>query len=279
MKKVIALLVTILTVIAIAITPIASAQSAPPMKYVVMGDSIAFGDGVYNSEEAVYGRYVADTLSWDYTNIGVNGFTSAQLVEHLKRSENIEAVRKADVISISIGGNDFLQQNIPLLIALAAVGDYHHLDNIQADLYTNLTTVVAMIREVNPAAIILLQTLYNTHVGVLGAVYDLAIPRVSAVVTEYQAANPENCYVVDVAKKFEGHPEYVAVDTIHPTSLGNVALAEAVLEKLCELGLSDTATPVVNTKGIDEIPGATVIFGRILDLFRKLIAMLRGSAV
>lgn len=269
MKKIIAVLIA-LTMLTCFI-PLADADE--PLRYVLIGDSIAFGSGVYNSTEACYGKIVADTNGYIYDNYAVSGFTSGNVISTLQQSEVISAVEKADIISISVGGNDFLQQNIPLLVSQAAVGIYTHLDNIEKNLYKNLATIITTIREVNPDVVILMQTLYNTHIGVLGAIYDLAIPRVNRVIYGYLDENPGAYLLLDVAAAFDGHPEYVAADTIHPSAEGNIAIAELVLAKLYELGLGTNLTPVVNAAGIDQIPFISTILKKIFDVFRAFAGM------
>ena len=52
--------------------PAAVAADAP-LRYVVLGDSIGYGAGVLNPDEACYGRIVADTNGYDYQNHAVSG--------------------------------------------------------------------------------------------------------------------------------------------------------------------------------------------------------------
>lgn len=266
MKKFVAVIVSICCLL--CISPVAFATA--PLNYVVLGDSIAAGSGVYNSEEACYGKIVADTNGYEYSNFAVAGYRSEDLLNiTLARDDVKKALKKADIVSISIGGNDFLQQDLPKLIALAAIGDYHHLENIEANLYTNIDKIITAIRKLNPDCVILMQTLYNTHTGLMEDIYDLAIPRVNDAVISYYNNNPGAYEIVDVETAFEGHPEYVAVDTIHPTAVGNVVLAQCVLDKISELGLGEETEPTVNTTGIDEIPYTSYILSFFLNLFRN----------
>ena len=268
MKKLLAFVIAVCMLLCVC--PVAFAEQ--PLKYVVIGDSIAAGSGVLNSENACYGKIVADTNGYDYMNYGVPGDRSQDLLEIIKRTDVLTSLADADIISISIGGNDFLQQDLPKLIALAAVGDYHHLENIERDLTENLGEIVGLIRENNPDALIMLQSLYNTHIGVLGAVYDLAIPRVNAAVNAvYDEYADGNILIVDLASDFENHPEYVALDTIHPTAVGNIRIAEIILDTLAQRGLGVTSAEIaVNVTGIDEIPYSSYIIKAILDFFRNI---------
>lgn len=270
MKKVIAIITAVCCLLCIC--PVVFAEG--PLNYVVLGDSIGYGSGVYNSQDACYGKIVADTNGYNYSNYAVPGYRSEDLLYiTLGRSDVRNAVAQADIISISIGGNDFLQQDLPKLIGLAMVGDYHYLEDIEANLYTNLDRIVTLIKELNPDCTILMQTLYNTHIAAMGAIYDLAIPRVNEAVLSYLANNPGAYEIVDVAAAFEGHPEYVAVDTIHPTAVGNVVIAELVLAKISELGFGGATEPAVSATGIDEIPFISYILNFFFNLFRNFFRL------
>ena len=270
MKKIISIILTLCFILALC--PAVFAEET--LNYVVLGDSIAAGTGVLNGKQACYGKIVADTNGYNYVNYGVNGYRSIDLIDRVLTNEQaINDIKNADIVSISIGGNDFLQQNLPKLIYLAAQGDYHHLDNIEANLYDNLDVIITTIRSLAPDCVILMQTLYNTHISLMGEIYDLAIPRVNNVVYSYLENNPGVYEVIDAATAFDGHPEYVAVDTIHPTAVGNVAMAEIILEKLNDLGLGDNTEPEVNAIGIDEIPFSSYFFSLLMKIFRTFASV------
>ena len=84
----------------------AAAEDAP--HYVVLGDSIAFGSGLSNPRQAVYGRIVADTNGYAYDNFAVPGHTTQNLLQRMQNEQVKTAIADADIISISIGGNNFL---------------------------------------------------------------------------------------------------------------------------------------------------------------------------
>ena len=79
---------------------------------VVLGDSIAWGTGIYNSDEACYGRIVANTNGYNYKNYAFDGCRSWDLLSLLDEKDVKDSIKEADIINISIGGNDFLQQNL-----------------------------------------------------------------------------------------------------------------------------------------------------------------------
>lgn len=248
-----------------------AAHAQEPLNYLLLGDSIAQGYGVYNRDKACYGKIVADTNGYSYTNYAVNGYRSCDLISQLGNPEVKAAVEKADIISLSIGGNDFLQQNLPRIAVEVLAGNYKIVNDVKEIFAENFAVIIGTIRELNPDAVILVQTLYNPMKSILGDFYGLATVRVNEAINEYLDENPDAFYLVDTAPVMENHPECVAVDTVHPSAVGNVAIAEVVLEKLYELGLGENTEPVINAVGIDEIPFTSYIVKFFIELFKIVV--------
>ena len=108
-KRILAVLLSILMLLPVLSV---SAVAADRTLLVVLGDSIAYGSGLVNPREAVYGRIVADTNGWAYENYAIPGSTTQALLRRLENEQVKDAVTRADVISISIGGNNFLLDNL-----------------------------------------------------------------------------------------------------------------------------------------------------------------------
>lgn len=254
-----------------------AAHAREPLNYLLLGDSIAQGFGVYNRDEACYGRIVADTNGYGYANYGVDGLRTCDLIEQLDSSEVAAAVENADIISLSIGGNDFLQQNLPRIAVEVLAGNYKIVNDIKEIFADNFAVIIGRIKELNPDAVILVQTLYNPMKSVLGDFYGLATVRVNEAINEYLDENPGAFYIVDTAPVMENHPECVALDTIHPSAVGNEAIAAVVLEKLYDLGLGENTEPVINAIGIDELPFMSYIIRFFRELFIKAFEMINIS--
>ena len=270
MKKVICLFLSACLLFACVLP--AFAEEAP--HYVVLGDSIAQGYGVYNRGDAAYGRIVADTNGYTYANYGVNGLRSWDLIELLKRDDVAADVAKADIISLSIGGNDYLQQNLPRIFAEVAQDNYKIVNDIQDNFREYFAEIIDLLKAANPDAALFVQTLYNPRFDALRDFYGLATDRINAVITEYLAANPGAFYLVDTVPVMEGHPEYIAVDTVHPSAVGNEALARLVLQRLYEEGYGENTEPVINRIGIDEIPFTSYILRAVRDFFRQVTELI-----
>ena len=273
MKKVLCLLLS--CCLAFACLLPALAEDAP--HYVVLGDSIAQGSGVYNRGDAAYGRIVADTNGYTYVNYGVNGLRSWDLIELLGREDVAADVARADIISLSIGGNDYLQQNLPKIFAEVSQGNYKIVNDIQNNFREYFAEIVDLLKTANPGVALFVQTLYNPRFDALRDFYGLATDRINAVITEYLAANPGAFYLVDTIPVMEGHPEYIAVDTVHPSAVGNEALARLVLQRLQEEGYGENTEPVINRRGIDEIPFSSYLLKALRDFFTKVIEIIRSA--
>lgn len=256
-----------------------SAFAAENKTYLVLGDSIGVGLGIANPDEACYGRIIANTNGYNYYNDAVSGYRSDDLLGHLYRTDVASHVRAADIISISIGGNDFLRNNYVGLIAQASVGDFRAVDEAVNGVRTNFDSIMARIRKLNPSALILMQTLYNPQDSnpALKATYAKTVARLNAVFTDYDANHPGEIEIVDVAKAFEGKVGLIAADTIHPSAEGNLVIARAVQAKLYALGVANASQITVVTEPRDhgEIVSRKTVFERIKDFFIRLAAMIR----
>lgn len=224
--------------------------------YLVLGDSIAYGSGVSNSREACYGKIVADTNGYDYANHAVPGHTTTNLIKRLKDETVIADLKKADIISISIGGNDFLMSNlIGLMFDSIVLGDHSEYDRIADSFYKNFCEIIDIINYHNADAVILMQTLYNPQSGYLRAPYQEGADRINAAIERYNTENPGEIIIVDVGTALGDDMENYADDEIHPSTKGNEIIAKKVLDKLNELNLGTSVTPVINEKGKDiDIP-------------------------
>lgn len=251
-----------------------AAEDEQPLNYVILGDSIGWGAGVLNSDEAVFGKIVADTNGYNFKNDAVNGYTTSDLLRHLNKEEIAADVAAADIISVSIGGNNFLRGNMQALIEQANNGDFSGFDKIAENFYPEFSAIIERIKELNPDAVILAQTLYNPGADYIKEIYQQGADRLNAGYRRYLDENPGAYELLEVADAFVGHPEYVAADYIHPSAKGNEVIAKIVLEKLCELGLGENTEPVINHEGINQTEIFSIKF--IAYLFRTFFARIKA---
>ena len=274
LKKILAvLLCAVMTFACCGLAAFAEDASADAPFYLVLGDSIGYGSGLANPREAAYGKIVADTNGYAYANDAIPGYTTGALLRLMQTDEVKADIEKADIISISIGGNNFLLGNMTQLMADVLVkNDASGFDAIGAAYYDDLCVIIAFIRSLNPDAVILMQTLYNPQTGYMGEVYDHGTAWINGSVNRYAEEHPGEIEIVDVAARLTDHPGDFAADRIHPSAAGNEKIAAAILEKLAELGLGEATEPVITTPGRDaRIPGGGF---NMLELFARFLHLL-----
>ncbi len=273
-KRILAVLLSAVLLLGLAGT----AAAAERPFYLVLGDSIAFGSGLSNPREAVYGKVVADTNGYDYANYAVPGHTTANLLKRMENEAVRNAIARADIISISIGGNNFLLGNLNALLFDGIVKqDFTKLDEIAAGFYDDLDTIVTTIRAQNATAAIVLQTLYNPQTGYIGDVYQQGADRLNKALRAYDEAHPGTILIADVGAALTDSDRDFAEDRIHPSAAGNEKIARVVLQTLKDNALGDATEPVIQTAGKDAHGmGIFTVFVNLYGNFFHILAVIRG---
>lgn len=75
--------------------------------YLALGDSITTGYGLKENEKS-FPEIVAQTKGYALVNRAVNGNTASGIIEQMKEPAVIMDIQKADVITITCGGNDLM---------------------------------------------------------------------------------------------------------------------------------------------------------------------------
>ena len=250
-----------------------AAAAEDQTRYVVLGDSIAYGSGLSNPKKAVYGRIVADTNGYAYENYAVPGHTTDNLLRRMENNTVKEAIKNADIISISIGGNNFLLGDLNALLYDGIVKqEYSRFDEIAAGFYEGLCAIVDNIRALNADAAIVLQTIYNPQTGYVGDVYQNGADRLNAKMREYLQTHPGEILLADVAAALTDSDTDFAEDRVHPSAAGNEKIARVVLQTLFDNGLGSKTEPVINTKGVDA--RGTGLFTLSVNLYGRFFHLL-----
>ncbi len=277
MKKTISVFLALVLCFSLAVP--AFAQT--PLNYLLLGDSIAEGYGIENSDEACYGRIVADTNGYSYLNYAFVATDSSDLLARLNDYNSYQnAVKWADIISLSIGANDYLANPDAVSLTVGALFrlNYKKLDNIADGFYDNLCQIIDNITELNPNAVVLLQKVYSVWYGFAANAFDAAASRCNDVIEKYAAEHPGKIVICDITPAMNGVHKNLADDCVHPNAAGNIAIARIVLKQLKDLGLGTETEPLVNVKGVDynfyvkqfgNVPGKIITF---------LVKILTGNA-
>lgn len=171
----------------------ASASAAGTGSYVALGDSISAGYGL--NGELSFPKQLEQRTGYVLTDFSSNdGVTSQDLLETLKKPEVIAAVQRADVITITVGGNDLMNALYEYLadapgVSMSAedirkglengtigtgtlmklmmeLGDFPASSQASAALTTlgaNLSRALAQIKGMNPDATCIVANQYNPY--------------------------------------------------------------------------------------------------------------------
>ncbi|MBQ2676455.1 MAG: SGNH/GDSL hydrolase family protein [Clostridia bacterium] len=272
MKKLLSVLLSI--VLAFSCMSIIAFAEEEPIDYVVLGDSIAFGAGMVNTVDACYGKIVAETNGYNYVNHSIPGITSGVLLTMVSDGEKIRAsIEEAEIISISIGGNNYLTNNIVgLAFDCLVKKDMTNFDQIAEVFYSEFCAIMDKINEINPDAVVLMQTLYNPQDAAAGIVYAEGGNKLNEMIRKYDTEHPGEIVIVEVGEALNSDRNNFADDKIHPSAAGNEIIAREVLGVLYELGLGENTEPVINTKGLDLI--MPISYALLVDIVCKLFQML-----
>jgi len=225
--------------------------------FVAVGDSLTEGVG----DETKRGGYVplvADALQQNFElssvekdNYGVSGERSDQILKRVKKDTDLRnSLASADIITMTVGGNDLFQAFQKNLNAKTA----KQFDRSIKKYGTQVSNILAEMRELNPKAPIYVVGIYNP--------YYLNFPDIKAMQTVVDNWNDEtesltketaNCFFVPVndllykgiaTKDTEETSESSSSeiknnalydeDNFHPNNLGYQLMATAIREKIVD---------------------------------------------
>lgn len=259
-----------------------------PLLIVYLGDSIAEGiagvSPVSERERYAYYGVIGIRNEYEFRNRSVSGHQTKDMLEIIKREDNdVKMTRTlltdADIIHISILGNDLLLEDLGQLIIDTVNEDFTTLNTILDKSKANFAEIVQTLRSYNPNATILIQTLYNpvfedcdlisaatrevlTEMEVSESEYRsygaILLDRLNNVIFDYLAEHSGAYIIVDVKAEFERIYQenpvrgagLVFVDSIHPSNEGHAVIADLNQAKLESLKLADNKTAVDNYKAL-----------------------------
>lgn len=220
--------------------------------FVAAGDSLTQGVGD-SSNRGGYVHFLEELLeeekgikSTDFYNFGVKGNRTSQLLERLKTNEVKGAVEKADVVMITIGGNDIMKvvrENFSNL-------DIKDFDKEKKFYEQTLRTIISTVRDTNPVSTILLVGLYNPFFKWFSNVKELDIVMEDwnntsqSILLEY-----EDTHFVDIATLFRMSDENLLwTDYFHPNDRGYELIADEVYTVIKEKVLTALAEKKLKLK-------------------------------
>jgi len=231
-----------------------AATAEEPPVYVALGDSIAAGTGLKNAEKACYGAIIANTNGYEFINHGFPGHRTADLLARLEDERVSADVARADIISVSIGGNDFLLGDMyKMMLDAWTHEDYTYMDGIIQSACENFSKIISKIKALNQEALLLVQTLYNPEATYKREVYQAGADKLNGCYARYLAEHPGSFILVDAGAAVKPQEKMIAKDHIHPNTKGHVTIAKAYLLALAEAGYGTATEPVAVESGKDMI--------------------------
>lgn len=211
----------------------------PKIYHVVsVGDSLTQGVGdstnrggylPYLEEHLEEQKGIKDAVIQNY---GVKGNRTSQILHRIQTTEIRGALKKADIVMITTGGNDVMKVVRENFLELE-LDDFDHELNLYQE---NLNSILESIREENKEALICLIGLYNPFYS-----YFTDIKELNTVmdnwneVSQIVLANYENTIFVDIAEDFKDSEENLLfTDYFHPNDRGYELIAERAFSVLQE---------------------------------------------
>lgn len=195
---------------------------------VAMGDSLTRGTGDAGGKG--YIGYLVEQLqeksNEDITihNLGVTGYRSHQLLELVKKEEVKRQIGQADIVVITIGGNDLFQSGQTLLSL-----DIQKVEQLQKSYLANLEQILSQIRETNEEAVIYLVGLYNPFIDLSDAQVTTDVVRQWNFETSKRLDRYPNTVYVPTFDLFQLKVnDYLYTDKFHPNTEGYKLIAERV---------------------------------------------------
>jgi len=229
-KKLASVLLALALLCALAAVP-AQAAYGKGTKFVVLGDSIAAGEGASDPAKA-YPRLIAGAKGFTLKNYAVGGHTTTDLLAILgNKPEAVQAIREADIINLSIGGNDLLASNvITLVLRHIFLKDSSIVDPYVEAFRGRFAQIIEQIRQLNGKALFLVQTQYNSMQGIplVGDAYDAAIVKLNKAIVDTLASHPGAFEIADIYNAYKGHDGLVFRDRLHPSDSGHARIAEVL---------------------------------------------------
>lgn len=218
---------------AVSASGAATASGTGALRIVALGDSLtrgtgdAAGGGGYPERVAASLRKDGRPVSVD--NLGVDGIETRDLLRKIEEPEVQRLLASAQLILLSIGGND-LSHSMRSFSPGEAIADPTAAALSGASL--NLQKILSLLRKQNPSAPIRVLGLYNPFPDT----FDRKLARETLlkwnVALEEASYTVSGATVVPTADLFDERPDRLSADRFHPGPAGYVEIAGRVLSTL-----------------------------------------------
>ncbi|OAB43366.1 GDSL-type esterase/lipase family protein [Paenibacillus glacialis] len=196
-------------------------------KYTAVGDSLTVGFGALpgNGFVPVYRRLAENHLRTfvAYDNLGVNGLTSQGLYDYLSSNYSFrQFVSQADIISISIGGNDLIRAAKSSAGKLSGRDFNEALSNCKTNFSRIIKTIYQLKKNSKRPYIIRVVGLYNPFPQIEEASY--YVQQYNQYLESYVNST---LAVANIYVSFRGRERaLLSLDHVHPNGHGYRIIAE-----------------------------------------------------
>lgn len=213
------------------------------IQLVGMGDSLTKGVGDELKRDGYIGRLKTELLQYKgiedviLTNTALRGRRSDQLLKLMNNGDFDYAIRNADIITITIGGNDLMKIVKKELFDLKVEPFQKGLDAFE----NNYVKIMKKIREINSNGKILLIGIYNplTVVSNEENEFETIIEEWNSTIEMIAKEDKNACYI-PIGKHFDTNANLVYhTDFFHPNSKGYQLMKDSIISSLNNCGFID----------------------------------------
>lgn len=206
------------------------------LNYIALGDSVAEGRNPYGETGFSYTDFFYEKLKKegkikDYKKeYSHSGYTTADVINDIIRSGDIKRdLRESDLVTISIGANDFLDsldlKNVNLdnmdLYRKNIESIFPNVDNCMKEVRKYAKNKIYIVGYYNP-----LPFLYNLGSEKVDALFNYIDQSYQKIADKY------DCVYISNYDLFKNHPEYLPNPMdIHPNLKGYEAMAEVLYDE------------------------------------------------
>lgn len=195
---------------------------------VALGDSLTVGAG--DAEGKGYVGNIVDQLNErtneevTLKNFAINGLTSEGLVNVMQQEEVQQELKKADIVLLTIGGNDLFRGGETLVNL-----NLEEITGIEKTFLQNLTKIVTEIRELNSEATIYFSGLYHPFTHLPNADLTTKVILDWNHHTALNIAKFERTLFVPMFDMFQFNlNSYLSEDRFHPSTEGYQQMANRI---------------------------------------------------
>ncbi|HZG70305.1 MAG TPA: S-layer homology domain-containing protein [Chondromyces sp.] len=234
-KSSFALLLGFVLLLSVALSPVSASAKTGQIDYVALGDSLAAGQSPYKTIGKGYTDMIAaqlekqNKLSSFTKQFSVSGYTTQQVLDIIQKPETQNALKEAELVTLSAGANDLLQ----LLNQLDPNGNYDMnliLQTVQKA-QQNIKTIVKQVQTLNPKAKVYVMGYYFPFPHAPESPDKTQLREMTSMFNQVisDAAKVQGAIFVPVADQFvKKEKEYLPNPSdVHPNEAGYQVMADA----------------------------------------------------